>query len=147
MNTIKASGHEFRMEHDMIDVTSMRRPDVGWKFVDAQGHEHRWYEEDGPNGDRISATFYHPGRSYVLPTLVVVHDGVEAFDDGDDCFDEFHISHYECAQCGEHVNPGTCADDRQQYIPGILRCYVDGRSVAPEEMKRLMREAGLDVPL
>jgi hypothetical protein len=26
-----------------FEVTSLNRPDTAWRFVDAAGHEHRWY--------------------------------------------------------------------------------------------------------
>ncbi len=90
-------------EYDMIDVTSMSEPDPAWLLVDAAGHEHRW------RGDWQKAD---------LPTLRLVID----HECTDDCPDEcYPLSHYECRQCGERVEPRTIPSPCQRFVPGLRR--------------------------
>lgn len=123
---------DFRIERDLMEVTSLRRPDVRWRFVDAQGHEHRWYLEGAP------ATYYAATCHYDTPTLIWVKDGEEYWEDDDEPHD---VGHLECKQCGEPVKPGYTADDHKQYVPGLLRCYINGVSVSKEEYERRWLEA------
>lgn len=71
---------------ELVDVTSLNRPDLAWRYVDAQFHEHCWYESTQP------ALVYSVNRTYTLPTLVQIidHEG------DDDHPPEFH---YECKAC------------------------------------------------
>ena len=92
----------------MFEVTSLNRPDTAWRFVDKAGHEHRWHADGHP------ADSYNPESRHTLPTLVNVEDAP-----GGDDYPA--VSHYECKQCGEHVRPGTRADDTRQFIRGFSR--------------------------
>lgn len=94
-------------ERTMIECTSLSRPDLRWVYTDACGHEHRWT----PTGE------YSPQRTYRLPSCVEVADPSEWTDEGD----EIHLSHFECAQCGQTIEPGYCPDEYQTFIPGLLR--------------------------
>ena len=69
-----------------IEVTSLNRPDTAWRFIDANGHEHRWFDGDTP------ATSDSPMRKYTLPTLVRIVDA-----EGTDEYPE--VAHYECRAC------------------------------------------------
>ncbi len=131
MKHIAATGEVFEMHQDLIDVTSMSRVDPSWRFVDPAGHEHRWYANGQP------ATTYSPSQHYDLPTLIVVHDGLGYYEDGE----EYELSHYECPQCGAHVRPGTCADSTTQYIGGLCHCRINGEFVSEDEFKRRFEEA------
>jgi len=92
--------------HEMIEVTSLNRPDTSWRAVDDHGHEHRWYVNGQP------AQSYSPMNRYQLPTLTLVVD-YPATDDYP------AITHYECKLCGEHIRPGRCADTSPQFIRGF----------------------------
>jgi len=163
---------------EMMDVTSMNRPDTAWHVVDAQGHEHQWYVRrpacrhcghlaaDHVKNERIGggdvwlicpeqrlvdtiqqmtryeplesvpAGFYNPSARHELPTLAWVVDGVEYDSDGE----PFAVGHYECAQCGEPVQPKSTADTVKQLIPGLRWYRINGRSVSPEEYKAALAE-------
>lgn len=127
------SGHQFEMQCDPIEVTSLHRPDTAWVFTDAHGHEHRWFVGDKP------ATSYRPSERYETPSLVWVKDGEEYWEDDDE---PHPVGHLECRQCGEHIAPRYRPDDCVQYIPGLKHFYVDGRPVTEDEFKALLKEAG-----
>ena len=132
------SGDVFESHCDLIDVTSMRRPDPTWVFVDALGHEHRWYvERDGQT--HVAMPTYDPQRTYKTPTLIYVKDGESCYEDGE----PYEYGHLECASCGEHVQPRHTADTQRQYIPGLRYYTINGEPVSPEEFKRRLIEAGL----
>jgi hypothetical protein len=95
------------MLYDLIDVTSLNRPDEKWVFIDAAGHEHFWTF----NGQRGR---YSPEAKAETPTLVCIEDVPAS--------DEYPaVSHYECKVCGEIVRPRTCPDQTRQYIRGLRR--------------------------
>jgi hypothetical protein len=96
---------------DMVEVTSMNRPDPNWVFTDKEGHVHQWHDSKGP------ATNYSPMEKYSVPTVRSVIEGSWVDDDGE----EHHICHLACRQCGERVNPGRTADTCRQFIPGLRR--------------------------
>lgn len=96
--------------YDMLDVTSMHRPDPDWEYTDKRGHVHRWYEYTGLSV--IAAISYTPMRQYMLPTLVYIQDSP-----GDDEYPA--TGHYECIRCGEVVRPGRTADTTRQFVPGL----------------------------
>lgn len=95
-------------ERNIIEVTSINRPDPAWVFTDAAGHEHRWH-----TGRKTLPA----GHNYELPTLVVVDDPPVYDEDGE----EITQHHYACAQCLEHIVPGTCADTERHFVTGLLR--------------------------
>jgi hypothetical protein len=125
------NGDVLRSTVDMIEVTSLSRPDEHWRFKDAAGHEHSWFAGGKP------ATFYQAIMAYDLPTLLRVEDTP-----GDDEYPA--TGHYECRECHEHVQPGTAADSFQQFIPGLRRFYINDRSVSWERMQeRVAQERAL----
>jgi len=125
------TGDTFSIVRDMIEVTSMHRPDTGWTCIDLEGHTHCWFVDGEP------AVFYHPGRRYELPTLKWVVDGHWYSEDGD----EHETGHHECKDCGEKVEPGYCADAHSQYVPGLTRHYVNDRPVSRAEFLARAKEA------
>lgn len=120
----------FETFYDRIEVTSLHRPNPGWRHVDAAGHEHRWYTGGSP------AERYDPLLRYDVPTLVTVVDA-EATDDYPG------VSHSECRLCRARVWPGYTADFSPQYIPGLRHYRINGERVTPEEFERRARAAGL----
>lgn len=129
---VAMDGRAFRLERSMIDATSMNRPDESWSFIDKNGHEHRWHVDGKP------VTRYDPTSKFETPTLVWKHERWGYYPDGS----RYSVGHHRCAQCKARVpNPGTKADDCQQYVPGLTSYYIDDRSVTREEFMRLAREA------
>lgn len=116
----------FEMRRDMIDVTSMHRPDTSWRFVDAIGHEHRWHVDGKP------AVSYNPSARYDTPTLVWVKDGEEYWEDDDE---PHAVGHLECRQCGERIEPRYTADSTTQHIAGLAHYRINGESVSREEFE------------
>lgn len=110
----------------MLEVTSLSRPNTNWLFIDAYGHEHRWYDGLEP------ATSYRPEVEYTTPTLVRVLDKTEYDEDGE----PFYIYRWDCVECHETITRGFIGDDCRQFIPGIRWYQIDGRHVSPEEFKR-----------
>lgn len=128
------NGDVFRIETSLFEVTSLRRPDTGWRFTDAQGHEHRWFE-DGQQADG-----YNPSAKHSTPTLKWVKTGEEYYDGDDEPHD---VGHLECIQCGQRVDPKYTADTNRQYAKGLAYCYINDQCVPSEEFERRAREAGL----
>jgi hypothetical protein len=126
-----AGDHAFEITREMIDVTSLSRPDTSWRFVDAAGHVHQWFVGDRP------AERYDPSASYVLPTLHAVETGRWFDEEGEEHVDE----EYRCVQCEAVVVPRTRADDTQMFIPGMARCFIDGVRVTKEEFDAAVKEA------
>lgn len=127
MSKVTIGSDVFEMHCDMVDVTSLHRPETTWRFTDAHGHEHRWYVGDKP------ATSYSPSERYETPTLVWVKDG-EDYWEGDD--EPHDVGHLECRQCGEHVQPLYGADQTVQMIPGLRDYRINGERVSEEEFTR-----------
>ncbi len=121
---------EFRAYRDMIDVTSMNRPDTTWKVVDAAGHEHRWYVDGKP------ADHYDPSASHELPTLVWVATGTGCYPDGG----EYEVGHYECRECGDEIEHlRRTVDSFSQKIPGETHYEIDGEPVTHEEFEERLK--------
>jgi hypothetical protein len=112
---------------DLIDVTSLHRPDTAWRFVDANGHVHQWFV-----GGKVAET-YRPDVKLETPTLVWVKDGEEYWEDDDE---PHPVGHLECGQCGEHVLPGYTADAYTQYIPGLRHYLINGVPVSKDEFEQ-----------
>ena len=119
----------FEMRREMVDVTSLHRPDPSWRETDASGHIHEWYTEGRQAND------YRPDQAYTLPTLRWIEE-VPATDDYP------AIGHYECVQCGLRVGPPQfTADVHHQHIPGLLTCLINGERVTPEEFQERWKAA------
>lgn len=132
-DTIVVGSDVFKVERDLIDVTSLHRPDVGWRHVDAAGHEHRWFTEGRP------AESYRGGAKYDVPSLVWVKDGVAYDEDGE----PYNVGHNECRICGEHVEPHYTADTHTVYMAGLARFTINGEPVGREEFERRLEAAKL----
>lgn len=131
MPRMQHNGDVFESGAEMVDVTSMSRPDTSWRFTDAAGHEHRWYADGQP------ADTYSPSKSYDLPTLIWVVDGTRYYDDGE----PYEVGHYECTRCAEHVSPQRKSDDTTQYIAGLRWFRINGEPVSEDEFKRRLPRA------
>jgi hypothetical protein len=109
------SGRDTMENNEMIEVTSMSRPDPSWRVRDITGHEHRWYADGQPAGD------YSPMKRYTTPTLRAITEKA-SWPDGEE-YDA--IVGYECVQCGARLDrpdwPRRCADTERQFIPPGLR--------------------------
>lgn len=132
MSQIVVKGKSFDFRRDLIDVTSLHRPNENWCFMDASGHEHRWYVNGTP------ATKYSPSDEFTTPTLKWVFEGWGYWEDGE----RYAIGHHECLLCGEHVERGYKADEHTQHIVGMTHYSIDGRSVSEEEFKLEYVECG-----
>lgn len=130
MSTMMLNGREFSQHCEMIEATSLNRPDPAWRYTDPAGHVHQWFRDGAP------AISYSPGSRYELPTLDLVEDPPIYVDDGDGFVDELSQSHYECSQCRAEVVPGTKADDCKQWIAGLQYFAIDGRTVSRQEFER-----------
>ncbi len=119
---------DLRMEYQPFEVTSLRRPDEGWHYVDPAGHAHQW---EWPNGKRV----YQPGVTASLPTLEWVRTGTGAYPDGE----EYEIGEHRCRQCGAVVQPAYTADRNRVFIPGLVSYTADGVPVSREEAVRLAK--------
>lgn len=114
-------GRTFRIEHELIEVTSLSRADESWAHTDAAGHEHFWTF----NGQRGK---YRPDAKTELPTLRWVVDGTSYYEDGE----PYEYGHYECVLCGEHVQPRTRSDTTRQFVHGLASYYINDEPVSPD---------------
>jgi len=117
--------HTFTIDTDLVEVTSLCRPDVGHSMTDPSGHTHRWCTPDG-----TPASSYTPSVTYTMPSLVWVKDGEAWYEDEDESHD---VGHHECGICGAHVEPKYVADTDSQYVSGISHYRIDGMEVTLEE--------------
>ena len=116
----------FEVETEPVDVTSLSRPDVGWTFIDAHGHQHQWCV------DGLPAMSYQPSKRYDVPTAIWVVDYVAYFPDGE----PYNVGHHECRICGDRVEPRLTADTHRQFIPGLRTYRINGETVSEEEFLR-----------
>ena len=167
------SAAEFSYGCDPVEVTSLHRPDTGWRVVDAKGHEHRWYDSGRESrceaceaGYRLVADGIHYDDArggwtwglcrkltpFPATNYNAVHDYVTPtllwVKDGEEFWeddDEPHdVGHLECRQCGEHVSPGYTADTYRVYIPGLRWYRINGESVSEQDFERRLAEARHD---
>lgn len=131
MPRLYADGHTYEVTCDLIDVTSMSRPDTDWRYICGEGGMHSWFVDQAP------ARRYEGELRYTVPTLRWVKDGVGYFEDGE----PYDIGHHECAQCGEHIEPRFTADTNTVYMRGIEHYTIDDVSVSKEEFTRRVKEA------
>lgn len=139
MRIVNHLGDTFETGCEMVDVTSMHRPDTSWRFTDPAGHIHQWYEVAKLDTDNtLPALRYSPREKYTTPTLIWVKDGEEYWDGDDEPHD---VGHHECKDCHVHIEPRYCADEYQQFMPGLRWCKINGEDVPVEEFERRFREA------
>lgn len=130
MPSLHFHGQEFRVERELIEVSSMSRPDEHWFFTDPAGHIHQWWERKPFR----PMSRYSPEKSYFVPSITWVEDS-PATDDYP------AIGHHECSKCRARVHPGTRADDCMQYLPGMTRCYIDDREVTKDVFEAEYKKA------
>lgn len=131
-STHRIGGHTFDYRCNMVDVTSMSRPDTDWRFTDKEGHLHHWFI----NG--VIPEQYRPDNKYQLDSLVWVKDGEEYWEDDSEPHD---VGHHECRWCGEHITPRYRADDHTQYIAGLQHYRIDGVTVDKDEFMQRLEQA------
>lgn len=122
------------IRRDLIDVASNHRPDLSWKFKDALGHLHRWY-----NGETL-AIRYSASNTYHVPSVEWIVTGTAYYPDGT----PYEIGYHQCRTCKEKIHPGYTSDRTSQYIAGESRFFVDGREVSKEELNEIMKLYGKD---
>lgn len=137
MPTMRLGNDVFETGCEMLDVTSLHRPDTTWRQVDKSGHVHQWYVDGSP------AQSYDPAKQYTTPTLVWVKDGEQWYDDDDE---PHEIGHLECSQCGEHIVPRSTADTETRYIPGLRWCRINGESVSKDEFEARLKATSPSSP-
>lgn len=123
---------ELTVETEQIEVTLSRKvePNLTWTYTDVNGHFHA-YDKDGK-----------------LPTLTArtEHRGCDMGHD-DDC-EGYDVTVYECAICGEQVEPAVRVIEPgpREFIPGptnwTVRALVD--TSADRVSVRLTSGAPLD---
>lgn len=131
MTTRRVGPDVFDSSCDLVDVTSLHRPDTSWLFTDAHGHEHRWYVDGTP------AVSYSPSARHETPTLIWIKDGEEFWEDDDEPHD---VGHLECRQCGEQIAPRYRPDDTTQHIPGLRHYRINGEAVSEDEFTRRLAD-------
>lgn len=131
--TTKIGNDTFEAGCDLVDVTSMHRPDPTWIFIDQQGHTHEWYVNGTP------AVIYAYSENYDVPSTKWVHDGWDYYEG-----DRVERGHLECLQCGEEIHPRYCADTNTVYAPGLRWFRINGESVSQDEFQRRLKEAQHD---
>jgi hypothetical protein len=124
------NGDVFETLCGLIEVTSLHRPDLAWRFVDAEGHEHRWFLNGRP------ATDYRPDATYETPSLRRVFDHWDYDEDGE----RFARYRHDCRICRQTIEPGYRADDTTQYIAGLRTWRINDRPVTHDEFKRRFTE-------
>mgnify|MGYP001558848463 CR=1 FL=1 len=122
----------FTTETEPIRIDTLGGPaaDPKWKFTDAKGHEHRAYTETG---------------TPTWPTLKWVVDETYWCED---CQDEHHEGHYECAICGETIEPGMIhKPPESKTIPGLTTRLINDIPVTDEiweQARRIWEQAEAD---
>ena len=101
-------------KRDLIDVTPIEEIDLSWSYVDKAGHKHRY--KKSRNG-RISITGIRLELGY--------------WPDGD-------TYHYPvCRFCEEPIAGGTTPVIHTKYVPGLMRCYINGEEVTEETARSI----------
>jgi hypothetical protein len=132
MSTAIIGHYRFDVECDLMDVTSMARPDPSWKVTDDNGHVHQWYT----NG--VPASHYSPRLRYDTPTLKWIVDGIGYWKDGE----PYEIGHHECRACGQTIQaPRLCPDTTTQFIPGLRHYSINGEPVSEAEFAAKYEQA------
>jgi hypothetical protein len=119
-------GRTLTVSSKEIETTSyLPRPDSGWSFTDAHGHEHQAVSEDDNSVD--------------YPTLRWVVDEKDYVVDEDGYPEEYPGSgHWECVTCGEHITPSTIGPSPwREFTPGPRSYYLDGQPISAEEARAL----------
>jgi hypothetical protein len=133
MTIFDLNGDVFETDCDLVDVTSMHRPDTSWRHVDTYGHTHRWFRDGQP------ADAYAPQGQYEVPTIRWVFESYGFYEDGT----QYEIGHHECRQCGDRLEPRYTADSECQYVPGLRRYRINGEPVTAETFTARLKAAGL----
>lgn len=122
-NEFNHAGHVLVFEREMVEITSSApRRDKAWRHVDSNGHEHRLIDGEWPTLRWVK------GETYFCES----------------CNDEHTEGHWECAVCGEHVEPGMrSAPSYREFMPGLSSWQLDGETIDPDEADRLLVAWGM----
>jgi hypothetical protein len=103
---------QMTVDIDQVDVTSpFPSPHHHWRFTDAEGHEHRW-DHGYPTLTRVvDAEHWCDGNEGIAR-----HDPHMATDE----------AHYECAICGEVIEPEMDPPYTPKTIPGHITYTLTG---------------------
>lgn len=117
-------GRTLEVETERIEfTTALPQPDPRWTYTDRAGHEHS-YGQRGSAADRYPTLERRESEPYWCS----------------DCDDEHTDVWFECALCGERINPGTVVDTSPQYTAGRTTYLIDGHPVTEVEGKALLEE-------
>lgn len=119
---------ELTIEVEQIDATPSRvtKPDMGWEHVDSAGHYHAW-TDDGtlptltPRTEHVDCAGAHLDADYSFD---------EDEDEDEEC-EGYDITVYDCAACGERIEPKTIS-----YTPR-------GREVVPSRKHWTVTASGV----
>lgn len=113
--TINGPFGTLRIEREIMLIgAGFPEDDRAWRHADAHGHEHRW--EDGD--DR-------------WPTLRWVVDAPG----GDGYPDE---GHWECRECGDHVEPGIRIRTHDRRVPVSTDYYLNDEPITENDARALL---------
>jgi hypothetical protein len=108
------------VEREIIPVHYLGDIDADWTYTDDAGHRHHCEYEAA---DRY-------------PTLIRVRDGTYW---SEDYQDELEVTHLECRQCGEAIQPGMTGPGTR-YVSGPVTATLDGEPVSLDRAKQLAAE-------
>ncbi len=114
----------FEISREMLDVTSLHRPNLAWSHTDPAGHTYRWLVQKEKNVWVKPGFYYDAMKKYRIFGLLEV---VTEHGDGEEAWT---TSTFFCRRCGAQIRPGFTADDTQQFIPGLARRRINGVSVS-----------------
>jgi hypothetical protein len=121
----RGSGRSFRVEIEEVDVTTgpLPEPDPEWTYTDHKGHAHALV-----NGE-------YPSLRWVddEPYWCEQHQ------------EEHETGHYECARCGEEIEPGARlrGGGYRKFAPGLKSYFIDDEPVDEATYERELRANGL----
>lgn len=111
--TLSGSRGTLNVETERTPVHYLSDIDAGWRYTDANGHEHHC--------DYGAADPYPTLRTVLYETYWC-----------DNCGDEHELSRLECRQCGEAITPGRTGPG-VKYITGLTTYTFNGEEVTPEQ--------------
>ena len=115
----KIDNIEFRIEQDTIDATPSQEPDPNWQHRDKAGHLHLWR--------------FINGKPDFVSSLKNIQDAAATEDHP-------AVSHHECRQCGEHVEPGYRSVNTRKEITGLRTYFINDEEVSEKKYKKLFYE-------